>query len=161
MCHGYGSTRAIGVTLDSVLSAVVSFLVANPYEVLTIEFNEFDGSQTLMSQALVAKILQYFTLPTGELLMWPRSSLSEAWPTLREMILANKRLIIFMSDTYYSIPDPVPTWANQKDTWKLDGFTYAGAASQPDQLNASYYSWCEQGPPTDGSYILWQQIDIK
>lgn len=161
MCHGYGSARAIGVTLDSVLSAVLAFMLANPYEVLTVEFNEFDGPQGLMSQALVAKILQYFTLPTGELLMWPRSSLSDPWPTLREMILANKRLMIFMSDTYYSIPEPVPTWANQKDTWKQDGFTYAGAATQPGQLNTSYYNWCQQGPPTDGSYIQWQQIDIK
>ncbi|KAG9072084.1 hypothetical protein KI688_006308 [Linnemannia hyalina] len=161
MCHGNGITRAIGIPLDSVLSQILQFMLANPYEVLTIEFNENDGDVTTISKLIVAKVIQYFTLPSGELLLWPRSSLSEEWPTLREMILANKRIMVFMSDTYYPIPDPKPTWANQKDTWKKDGFQYTYDDTMPVQLNASYYEWCGQGAPTDGSFIQWQQIDIN
>ncbi|KAF9174341.1 hypothetical protein BGX20_011689 [Mortierella sp. AD010] len=161
MCHGYGAQRAIGDTLDSVLTQIVTFMNENPYEVLTIEFNEYDGDTTQMSAALVEKVIQYFTLPSGEMMLWPRSSLSEAWPTLRTMILANKRIVIFMSGTYWAIPPPVPTWANQKDTWKLDGFDYCSNDTTPAQLNQTYYAWCDQGPPTDGSFIQWQQIDIN
>lgn len=161
MCHGNGGTRAIGVPLDTVMSDILTFMIANPYEVVTVEFNEYDGDVSLVSQAIVAKVLQYFILPTGQSLMWPRTSLSQPWPTLREMILANQRLLLFMGDTYYPIPDPKPEWANQKDTWKQDGFSYTSQDTEPVQLNASYYSWCNQGPPTDGSFIQWQQIDIK
>ncbi|KAF8972834.1 hypothetical protein BGZ46_010027 [Entomortierella lignicola] len=161
MCHGYGAQRAIGDTLDSVMTQIVNFMDANPYEVVTVEFNEYDGDTTLMSNALVAKIEQYFTLPSGQSMMWPRTSSSEPWPTLRTMILANQRIMLFMSNTYYSIPAPVPAWANQKDQWKLDGFSYSYNDSEPAQLNQSYYNWCQQGPPTDGSYVLWQQIDIN
>ncbi|KAF9093248.1 hypothetical protein BGX23_003524 [Mortierella sp. AD031] len=123
MCHGNGITRAIGIPLDSVLNQILQFMLANPYEVLTIEFNEYDGNVAQISRIIVAKIVKYFTLPTGELMFWPRSSMSERWPTLREMILANKRIMVFMGDTYYSIPEPKPTWANQKDVWKMDGFS--------------------------------------
>ncbi|ORZ14842.1 PLC-like phosphodiesterase [Lobosporangium transversale] len=161
MCHGYGATRAIGVTLDSVMSQILEFMLANPYEVLTIEFNQNDGDAGVMSKFIVAKILQYFTLPTGQLMMWPRKSLSDPWPKLRDMILSNQRIMIFMGDTYWSIPDPKPEWANHKDTWKLDGFRYTSEDSQPAELNQSYYNWCTKGPPTDGSYVLWQQMDIN
>ncbi|KAG0053722.1 hypothetical protein BGZ83_000532 [Gryganskiella cystojenkinii] len=161
MCHGNGATRAIGVPLDTIMSDILTFMIANPYEVVTVEFNEYDGDLTLISKAIVAKVLQYFILPTGQSLMWPRSSLVQAWPTLREMILANQRLMIFMGDSYYPIPDPKPTWANQKDTWKQDGFSYTSQDSQPNELNASYHSWCDQGPPKDGSFIRWQQMDIN
>lgn len=161
MCHGNGLTRAIGIPLDSVLSQILQFMLANPYEVLTIEFNENDGDVTALSRIIVAKIIKYFTLPSGELMFWPRSSLSEKWPTLREMILANKRIVVFMGDTYWPIPEPKPTWANQKDTWKKDGFSYTSDDTMPVQLNASYYDWCGKGAPTDGSFVLWQQIDIK
>ncbi|KAI1320699.1 hypothetical protein EDD11_010233 [Mortierella claussenii] len=161
MCHGNGVTRATGIPLDSVLSQILQFMLANPYEVLTVEFNEYDGDVNLISKMIVAKVLQYFTLPTGELMLWPRKDLSQRFPTLREMILANQRIMIFMGDTYWSIPDPKPEWANQKDTWKRDGFAYTSQCTQPAQLNQSYYDYCTQGPAKDGSFVLWQQMDIN
>jgi hypothetical protein len=161
MCHGYGAQRAIGDTLDSVMTQIQQFMIANPNEVLAIEFNEYDGDATSMSQAQVQKILKYFTLPNGQSMMWSRSSLTERWPTLSQMINANQRIVVFMGGTYWPIPDPKPGWANQKDAWKKDGFDYCSDDTKPSQLNQSYYSWCQNGPPTDGSYILWQQIDIK
>ncbi|KAG0322156.1 hypothetical protein BGZ99_003450 [Dissophora globulifera] len=161
MCHGNGITRAIGVPLDDVLTQIATFYNANPNEVITVEFNEYDGDVNLISQTIVQKVLQYFTLPSGQLMMYPRTSTTQTWPTLRQMITANQRLMIFMGDTYYPIPDPKPTWANQKDMWKQDGFAYTNQDSQPVQLNQSYYDWCNQGPPTDGSFIKWQQIDIN
>ncbi|KAG0258058.1 hypothetical protein BGZ95_005066 [Linnemannia exigua] len=161
MCHGNGITRAIGIPLDTVLSQILTFILANPYEVLTIEFNENDGDVAALSRIIVAKLLKYFTIPGTGLLFWPRSSMTEKWPTLREMILANKRIMVFMGDTYYPIPDPKPNWANQKDTWKMDGFRYTSDDTMPKQLNESYYGWCGKGAPTDGSFIQWQQIDIN
>ncbi|KAF9921258.1 hypothetical protein FBU30_008731 [Linnemannia zychae] len=160
MCHGMGVTRAIGIPLDNVLSQILQFILANPYEVLTIEFNENDGDISTLSRLIVDKIVKYFTV-NGELMFWRRKSLSEPWPTLREMILANKRIVIFLGDTYYPIPDPKPDWANQKDAWKMDGFRYTSDDTMPSQLNESYYSWCGKGAPTDGSFIQWQQIDIN
>ncbi|KAF9329621.1 hypothetical protein BG006_007309 [Podila minutissima] len=161
MCHGFGAQRAIGISLDSVLSQVLQFLLANPYEVLTIEFNEYDGPGGAISAIILQKVLQYFTLPDGHLLMYGRVDLSEPWPTLRKMILDNQRLMIFMSDMYYSVPDPKPNWLNMKDWWKQDGFQYTSLDTKPEQLNQSYHKWCEQGPPNDGSYVRWQQIDIN
>lgn len=161
MCHGYGAQRAIGYPLDNILSQILQFLLANPYEVLTIEFNEYDGPAAAVSAIVVQKVLQYFTLPDGQLLMYGRMGLSDPWPTLRQMILANQRLMIFMSDMYYSIPAPVPNWLNMKDWWKQDGFGYTSLDTQPAQLNQSYFDWCTQGPPNDGSFVRWQQIDIK
>ncbi|KAF9429118.1 hypothetical protein BGZ76_001792 [Entomortierella beljakovae] len=161
MCHGFGAQRAVGITLDSVLSQVQQFMLANPYEVLTIEFNEYDGDATPMAKFIVDKVLQYFTLPSGQSMLWPRKSLSEGWPTLRNMILADQRIMIFMSGTYWAIPDPKPEWANQKDTWKQDAFAYTNQDTTPAQLNQTYYDYCDKGPVNDGSYILWQQIDIN
>ncbi|KAG0197842.1 hypothetical protein BGX28_008653 [Mortierella sp. GBA30] len=161
MCHGNGGLRAIGHTLDSILAQILDFMNANPYEVVTIEFNEYDGDVKLISEMIVKKILKTFTLASGELMFWPRKDVTQAWPTLRDMILANKRILLFFGDTYYQIPDPKPLWANQKDMWKQDGFQYAGADTTPAQLNQTYYDWCTQGPPKDGSYIRWQQMDIN
>ncbi|KAF9095670.1 hypothetical protein BGX27_001224 [Mortierella sp. AM989] len=161
MCHGYGAQRAIGVTLDSVMSQIAQFMIANPYEVLTVEFNQFDGDSTIMSRTLVQKILQYFTLPSGESMMWSRSGMDQPWPKLRDMILADKRIMIFMGNSYYPIPDPKPEWAIQKDTWKLDGFSYTSDDTKPAQLNQSYHDWCAKGPPNDGSLVKWQQMDIN
>ncbi|KAF9310668.1 hypothetical protein BG003_008306 [Podila horticola] len=161
MCHGFGAQRAIGISLDSVLSQILQFLLANPYEVLTIEFNEYDGPGDAISAIIIQKVLQYFTLPDGHLLMYGRVGLSDPWPTLRKMILDNQRLMIFMSDMFYSVPDPKPGWLNMKDWWKQDGFQYTSLDSQPEQLNQSYHDWCTQGPPNDGSFIRWQQIDIN
>ncbi|KAF8929982.1 PLC-like phosphodiesterase [Dissophora ornata] len=161
MCHGNGVTRATGIPLDSVLTQIVQFVQANPYEVLTIEFNEYDGNVTILSSMVVEKVLQYFTLSSGQSLIYSRTGLGETWPTLRDMILANQRVMLFMSDMYYSLPDPKPVWANEKDTWKLDGFSYSSDDTKPSQLNQSYYDWCTQGPAKDGSFVLWQQIDIN
>ncbi|KAG0258142.1 hypothetical protein BG011_003510 [Mortierella polycephala] len=161
LCHGNGALRALGHPLDSILSQILEFALANPYDVITVEFNEYDGDVALISQMIVSKILKYFTLPTGELMFWPRKDVSEPWPSLRDMILANKRIMLFFGDTYWSIPDPKPEWANQKDLWKKDGFHYTSRDSQPGQLNQSYYDWCTQGPPNDGSFLQWQQIDIN
>jgi hypothetical protein len=136
-------------------------MLANPYEVLTIEFNENDGDVAALSRIIVAKLLKYFDIPGTGLMFWPRSSMTENWPTLREMILANRRIVVFMGDTYYPIPEPKPNWANQKDTWKMDGFRYSSDDTMPSQLNESYYSWCGKGAPTDGGFVQWQQIDIK
>ncbi|KAF9585899.1 hypothetical protein BGW38_000170 [Lunasporangiospora selenospora] len=161
MCHGQGLIRALGVSLDSILQQILQFMLANPNEVLTIEFNETDGDIPILSRMIVSKILQYFTLSTGELMFWSRKSISDPWPTLRDMILANKRIMLFFGDTYDPIPDPKPGWANQKNLWKQDGFTYTSQDSMPRELNKTYYDWCAQGPPTDGSYVRWQQIDIN
>ncbi|KAI7820288.1 PLC-like phosphodiesterase [Gamsiella multidivaricata] len=160
MCHGSGVTRAIGITLDSVLNQILQFMLANPYEVVTMEFNEFDGNATVMAKIIHDKVLQYFTLPSGQQLMFSRKSLEEPWPTLRDLILANQRLMIFMSDLYWAL-EPKPEWANQKDTWKQDGFAYTSLDTQPAQLNSTYFDYCTKGPPTDGSFIKWQQIDIN
>ncbi|KAF9979680.1 hypothetical protein BGZ65_006195 [Modicella reniformis] len=161
ICHGSGAARAVGVTLDSVLTNIATFLVANPYEVLTIEFNQYDGDAGIVSKMVVDKVKQFFTLPSGEPMYWSRDSVSEPWPSLRNMILADKRLMFFVSDLYNAIPDPKPKWANQKDVWKYDGFRYTSDDTKPVQLNESYYAWCDQGPPNDGSYVKWQQIDIN
>ncbi|KAF9968354.1 hypothetical protein BGZ70_004753 [Mortierella alpina] len=141
MCHGNGGLRALGHPLDSILTQILDFMNANPYEVITVEFNENDGDITKLSRMIVEKILKTFRQP--------------------EMILANQRIMLFFGDTYHPIPDPKPAWANHKDTWKLDGFQYTSTDTTPAQLNQSYYEWCAQGPPTDGSYIRWQQIDIN
>ncbi|KAG0340887.1 hypothetical protein BG004_006231 [Podila humilis] len=161
MCHGFGAQRAIGYSLDSILSQILSFILANPYDVLTIEFNEYDGPASEMSAIIIAKCLQYFTLPDGHQLFYSRGGLSDPWPTLRNMILDNQRLMIFMSDMYYSIPEPKPAWLYMKDWWKQDGFQYTSRDTKPEQLNASYHKWCDQGPTNDGSYVRWQQIDIN
>lgn len=161
MCHGSGATRAVGDTLDSVMGQIRDFMNANPNEVVTVEFNEYDGDAGLVGKAVVSKVLQYFTKPTGEPMYWTRSNVTEPWPTLRQMIQSDKRIMLFLSDFYYSIPDPKPAWANEKDVWKLDGFRYTNNDTQPAQLNQSYYNWCTQGPPTDGSFVQWQQMDIN
>ncbi|KAF9428512.1 hypothetical protein BGZ94_002141, partial [Podila epigama] len=161
MCHGYGAQRAIGVSLDSVMSQILQFILANPYEVLTVEFNQFDGPSAKVAAIVMAKIKQYFTLPDGHELMYSRDGLSEPWPTLRKMILDNQRIMIFLSDLYYNVPDPKPGWALMKDWWKQDGFQYTNQDTFPAELNQSYHDWCDQGPPTDGSFVRWQQMDIN
>ncbi|KAF9955467.1 hypothetical protein BGZ72_003734 [Mortierella alpina] len=161
MCHGNGGLRALGHPLDSILTQILDFMNANPYEVITVEFNENDGDITKLSQMIVEKITRMFKQPSGELMFWSRKDVHEAFPTLRDMILANQRIMLFFGDTYFPIPDPKPAWANHKDTWKQDGFQYTSTDTTPAQLNQSYYEWCTQGPPTDGSYIRWQQIDIN
>lgn len=161
MCHGNGGLRALGHPLDSILTQILDFMNANPYEVITVEFNENDGDIPTLSRMIVEKIQKTFRQPSGELMFWSRKNGNEAFPSLREMILANQRIMLFFGDTYFPIPDPKPGWANHKDTWKQDGFQYTSTDTTPAQLNQSYYEWCTQGPPNDGTYVRWQQIDIK
>jgi len=161
MCHGYGPTRASGASLDLIMSQIREFMIANPYEVVTVEFNEYDGDAGVISKTVIAKVNQFFTTASGQPMYWTRNAVTDPWPTLRDMILADKRLMIFVSDFYNAIPDPKPNWANQKDLWKMDGFRYTHQDTFASELNASYHKWCDQGPANDGSFIQWQQIDIK
>lgn len=81
----HGFTFLGTTTLASNLTEIKDFLDANPNEIVTILFETYissDMMDTVMTQVGLKPLLFVQTL-------------GEAWPTLQEMIDANKRLVVF------------------------------------------------------------------
>ncbi|KAH9862574.1 hypothetical protein IAQ61_009991 [Plenodomus lingam] len=113
LCHTSCNILDVG-TLESYLATVRGWLADHPYEVITIMMGNNNGQDSRISVTdYIAPfqdsgILQYLWTPPSSTL-----SLSE-WPTLAEMIIKNKRVVVMLD--YGTDQNTVP--------WLLSAFNY-------------------------------------
>lgn len=90
MCHTYCDLKDAG-PLDGMLASIVTFLDANPNEVLTLLLTNQDGIGIAAYDAAFKGVgLDKYAFAPD-----PGMSLAE-WPSLGEMIQKGKRLVVFM-----------------------------------------------------------------
>ncbi len=107
LCHTSCDILNAG-TLESYLTTVVSWLSANPYEVISILMvnSDYIDPGNYSTPIINSGLRDYLYIP-------PEVPMSlDAWPTLSEMILTNKR-VVFMLD-YQANQTAIP--------WILDEF---------------------------------------
>jgi hypothetical protein len=86
------STRS----LKSVLQSVVSFLQNNPYEVLLLPTQLSTQLLSTKNNITLAAINEVFqSVPEFYDLLYQHPSPSQVWPTLRELITMNRRILFF------------------------------------------------------------------
>jgi hypothetical protein len=131
LCHTSCSLLDVG-TLESYLATVKGWLDENPYEVIAIIMGNNNGQSTrIPATEYVAPftdsgIMEYLWAP-------PSSSLNLTdWPTLAEMIIRNKRVVVMLD--YGTDQIQVP--------WLLSEFNY---------------QWETPFSPTDPSFPCTQQ----
>ncbi|KAF2642594.1 PLC-like phosphodiesterase [Massarina eburnea CBS 473.64] len=109
LCHTSCSLLDVG-TLEAYLTTVTGWLADNPYEVITIMMGNDNRvpPSTYVSPFQDSGILSYVYTPSASNL-----TLDE-WPTLGEMILLNKRVVVMLD--YLANQTEVP--------WLLDQFAY-------------------------------------
>ncbi len=140
LCHvlcGAGS-----VPLEDALMEIRSFLETHPHEVVGLFFEDYvSGSETAAAFDAVKLTPLVYTHAAGA-----------PWPTLREMIGANQRLVVFSEHGGGEPAWYQPGWANVQDTrydvTKPEAFTCAlnrGTNSRPLLL---LNHWIARGDPS-------------
>lgn len=109
LCHTSCDLLDVG-TLESYLTTVRGWLDSNPYEVITIMMGNDNRvpPTTYIEPFQNAGMLKYLYVPPK-----PNATL-EDWPTLAEMIILNKRVVVMLD--YLANQTEVP--------WLLDMFSY-------------------------------------
>jgi hypothetical protein len=130
LCHTSCNLLDVG-PLQEYLSTVAGWLTANPYEVIAIMMGNDDRvSPTEYVQPFQdSGILQYVYTPDNS------SYTLDQWPTLAEMILKNKRVVVFLD--YDANQTEVP--------WLMDEFAYQWQT--PFSPTDPAFPCTEQRPP--------------
>jgi hypothetical protein len=131
LCHTSCDILDVG-TLQSYLSTVKGWLDDNPYEVIAIIMGNNNGQSTRIP---VTDYVQPFQQAGMQKYLWtpPSSNLNlTGWPTLGEMVLRNKRVVVMLD--YGTNQTEVP--------WLLSEFDYM---------------WETPFSPTDPSFPCTQQ----
>jgi hypothetical protein len=131
LCHTSCDLLDVG-TLESYLATVKGWLDDNPYEVIAIIMGNNNGQSTRIP---VTEYVAPFTDSGMMEYLWTPSSSSlnlSDWPTLAEMIIRNKRVVVMMD--YGTDQSKVP--------WLLSEFDY---------------QWETPFSPTDPSFPCTQQ----
>ncbi|CAG8556558.1 908_t:CDS:2 [Ambispora leptoticha] len=163
-CHGSQGIRAIGGGFEPLFQAIRDFLNANPNEIITIEFNDGDGDYATLAGGIQSKLEQYFITEPGHSMLVTRKDNNEPWPTLRQMIETNQRIVIFFGYFYDSTPNRMP-WINSKNYWLTDSYTYTAPDGSAASLNQSFTEWCKNASNVikadENMYgrVKWQAID--
>lgn len=126
--HGF---RKLGwQPFDEILTEVSDFLDAHPHEVLTLDFQQGAPIDVTVD-----------ALADHTLASWFHTQPVDApWPTLREMIAADERLVVFSSGTAGS-----PAWMHDKGRFFYGDATQAAA---PEDLG------CAVGEPPSEHALL-------
>ncbi|CAG8530516.1 10574_t:CDS:2 [Funneliformis caledonium] len=163
-CHGSDLTRALGSELDPIFQTILDFMNENPNEVITIEFGDTDGDPAKLGAYIQTKLSQYFINETGHSMMFSKTDPETPWPTLREMIMNNTRLVVFFGRLYFNMQERQP-WIQNTGFWFTDSYTYTSNASNAQVLTKSFSDWCTasdviilQDQNTFGK-AKWQTID--
>ncbi|ORX96506.1 PLC-like phosphodiesterase [Clohesyomyces aquaticus] len=142
--------RGLG-PLEDYLRTVVSWLESHPYEVIAIMMgNDARVNPTNYIQPITGSgMLPYLFTPS-------RADLTlEEWPTLAEMIIENKRVVLYLD--YLANQTAVP--------WLLDQFVYQWQT--PFSPTDPHFPCTEQHPPNQAEdvsrnrmYMLGRGLDI-
>ncbi|KAF2020532.1 hypothetical protein BU24DRAFT_416208 [Aaosphaeria arxii CBS 175.79] len=151
LCHTNCNLLNAG-SLEAYLELVSGWLADNPYEVIAIMMgNDARVSPTTYIQPFTAAgMLPYLYHPSV-----PTANLTQ-WPTLSEMILANKRVVVMLD--YLANQDAVP--------WLLDEFSYQWQT--PFSPTDPSFPCTEQRPPNqpddvsrDKMYMVNHNLNIE
>ncbi|KAI8050425.1 PLC-like phosphodiesterase [Syncephalis plumigaleata] len=153
-CHGMGPSRALGSPLDNHLAQVRDFLKANPDEVITLEYGDFDGDASKNAMAIKQKLEEY--LP-GKML--ERNDASAPWPTLGEILAQGKQVVVFMGRQLPSFPEGSrPAWANDRAAHYVGTWDYTNSAHDDKTVAAAMIDYANKN---DGKSNLWQCLDFE
>ncbi|RIB04133.1 PLC-like phosphodiesterase [Gigaspora rosea] len=172
-CHGNGLYLATGLELDPVFSEIKEFMDKNPNEVVSLEFghiNDKGSTYYTISHEIQSYLEKYFVNSTtghSQMVQLPPadSTNATAWPTLRQMIENDQRLVIWFAELYDSLGSDVKPWVHRLDNYYIPSFTYTGDVFTPQQLNASFTQHCNNATALMAAdkqlwkYNRWETID--
>ncbi|KAG9290976.1 hypothetical protein G9A89_003431 [Geosiphon pyriformis] len=144
LCHGRTPYRALGDELDPVFKQIRDFLETNPNEIVTIEFKDTDGDISVSGTYIQSKLEQFFIIDPGHSMVWPKIGREFKWPTLREMIEENQRIVIFFGNSLYKKTPNLKPWIQSSKDWFIESFTYSYNAGTLHELSKAFIQWSEK-----------------
>ncbi|RKP06002.1 PLC-like phosphodiesterase [Thamnocephalis sphaerospora] len=151
-CHGQGPTRALGAPLDVHLQQVRDFMIANPREVISLEYGDYDGSEYVIGVALQKKLEEY--LP-GKILEHG-DKVDDPWPTLGEMIQTGKQAVVFVGAYGPSIPDK-PRWMIDRRPFYSSTWSYTNDRHTAKDMASGMLKHVED----DERKTPWECLDFE
>jgi hypothetical protein len=138
LCHGFCEVGA--VPLASGLREIADFMVAHPDEVIILVIQDEGQTAPELARAIDASGLGAFAY---------RGRAAAPWPTLREMIEANERLVVLAENTPH---DPAVPWIhNAFDVMQETPYHFTDAAQFSCAPN--------RGASTNSLFLLNHWID--
>ncbi|KAI8050392.1 PLC-like phosphodiesterase [Syncephalis plumigaleata] len=136
-CHGKGPSRALGAPLDEHLMEIRDFLEQNPRELVTLEYNDYDGDIVLDGMAISEAINKY--LPDK---LYSHGGPDDPWPTLGELLKQGKQVVMFFGNQLHSLPhDKQPLWGNDRYAYYESTWNYTNTAHDDDAVIRLMYSY--------------------
>jgi len=152
LCHGSGTTRALGIDFHTAFSEIAKFLNTYNREVITISFEASDGNPTVIYQHLISIVEQYL----GDM-MYVHDE-GAGWPTLQEMIDSNQRVVIYTSWSNFADPS-LPPWLHlNRNQLCYRTWAFSDTIHHSGQLRDAMMSFCsQQQPPAIAN--KWQTLE--
>ncbi|CAG8567673.1 5282_t:CDS:2, partial [Cetraspora pellucida] len=172
-CHGQGLYRAAGLELDPVFTDIKNFMDQNPHEIITLEFghvNDLSTTYNVISHSIQSHLEKYFTNSTTgrpQMLTLPSASSKNEteWPTLRQMIETDQRIVIWFEELYDALGNDRKPWINHIDPYYVPSYSYTLDSFTAQQLNTSFTQYCNNSTALQANdmklygYTRWQTID--
>ncbi|RHZ48710.1 hypothetical protein Glove_543g74 [Diversispora epigaea] len=171
-CHGMGLSRALGADLDSIFLDIKEFMEDNPNEILNLGFGDYDGLDAPFVANFIQNKLEYhFVNGSGYSLMLQAKGGDDGsfeWPTLREMIEINQRIIIWFGPLYGwlgPLNNTRKDWVHNIESHYVSSYTYTAGDLTAQQLNDSFTKWSDNSQNIiaddlkNFGHIRWQTID--
>jgi len=134
LCSSVDGTRALGEDVADTIDALRSWLDDNPDEVIELEFDAPSTEDVTVMAPYVQEVLQ--DKLNG---LWLRRSVvTRRWPTLGQMIDADKRVVIFVTDYFYTgLTGTPPTWILLQSLYYLPSLQYTQAVALPKPTDSN------------------------
>lgn len=143
VCHSSAALRGTGCalgarTLEEVLYEISDWTCSNPYEVLTLTFESHVEWKALWS---------VFESTGVEALTYVHDADQTGWPTLREMIVSGRRIVVFVENkSEDSLPAPEFAWTQLAHAQVAGGPGY-GADSVEQLMNETRCDFADPNRP--------------
>jgi len=127
-CSKVDGTRALGEDFADTVDALRAWLDSNPYDVIELELDIAPGENNTVISPYVQEVLHQRL--NG---VWLRRSVvTREWPTIGEMIDFGKRVVIFVSDDFYSgLVGTPPSWFLLASLYYLPSLAYTMPQALP------------------------------
>ncbi|RKP24163.1 PLC-like phosphodiesterase [Syncephalis pseudoplumigaleata] len=153
-CHGKGPSRALGAPLDEHLRQIRAFLRRNPREVITLEYNDYDGDIVVNGLAIKQAVERYL----GGMLH-AHGGPGRPWPTLGEMLSKGKQVVVFFGEQIRHLPlSKPPAWGHYRYAYYDSTWNYTNIAHDSEGVIKAMYNYVASNKAKPN---VWQCLDFE
>jgi len=153
LCHGHKDVRGLGQELPEAFAEFDEFLKKNPREIVVLEFGDIAGDKVVLGKSIAKNLKEKLSQHLFE-----HPSRDTPWPTLAEIIKANKRLVVFFGGAIAGIT-PRPGWALNRGDYFRSMWFNSKHSNTADDVVGKIKHYCDKPDPKYAR--LWHAMDFE